>query len=66
MSKEEISNCLEKGGFVSALKGIESFCAFKQDDGSVKFIDEGVEMNFSLANATKILSTMDEIVLNQR
>lgn len=66
MSKEEIQTCLEKGGYVSALTGIESFCAFQQDDGSVKILDEGVEMNFSLGNAVKILSTMDEVVLNQR
>jgi hypothetical protein len=37
-----------------------------KNDGTVEILDEGVEMNFFLANATTILSTMDEIVLNQR
>ena len=66
MSKKEIQSCLEKGGFVSSLRGIESFCAFMKNDGTVEILDEGIEMNFSLDNATMILSNMDEVVLNMR
>jgi len=66
MSKEQkIKACLQRGGFVSAKTGVQMLCAFKQDDGTVRIIDEGVEMIFSLDNATKVLNSMAEVVCNR-
>lgn len=65
MSKEKIKACLERGGFVSAKTGVQMLCAFKQNDGTVRIIDEGVEMIFNLDNATNILNSMAEVVCNR-